>query len=343
MIPAVAIIITLSIVVFVHELGHLLAALKLGAKVEAFSIGFGPEIFGITFKGVRYKISVLPLGGYVKMKGENPDSKDAYESDSFWGLKPFSRIGVLASGSLMNFLTGAMIFSLLIYFTGLPKFTDKPIVGSVMVDMPAARAGIKEGDRIVSIDGVEVHTWQQMTGIVSKNKGEPLEIKIKRDNIFKTITLTPDVDKEIGRALIGITSKFEIIRMGIFGSFYEGFKYTLFLIWQIAISLWLIITGQIAAAVAGPVGIAHMVSQAAKAGVGSLFQIIAIISINLGFINLLPIPVLDGGSIVFALAEKIKGSPIDPKKINVCNIVGLALIATLLVIVTFNDIIRSFF
>lgn len=340
MISVLAIVVTISIVVFVHELGHFLVALKMGVKVEVFSIGFGPEIIGITYKDIRFRISIIPMGGYVKMKGENPSDETSVENDAFMGKEPIKRIAVLIAGAFMNFATGFVIFSFIIYFTGLPQFTDKPVIGSVMVDMPAEHAGIKEGDRIVSIDEVEIHSWQQMTAIVSKNTGEPLEMRIKRDALLKTITVTPKVDERIGRGLIGITSSFETIRLGILSSFYEGFKYTVFLIQQIAVSLWLIITGQMVAAVVGPVGIARVVSRAASEGLTHLFQLIAIISINLGFINLLPVPVLDGGHIVFAVLEKIKGSPLDPKKVNIANTVGLALILMLFLYVFVNDIIN---
>ncbi len=340
MISILAIIITISIVVFVHELGHFLAALKMKVNVEVFSIGFGPEIIGITHKGIRYRISIIPLGGYVKMKGENPLDESVNEDDSFMGKNPVQRIFILLAGAFMNFVTGFVIFSIIIYFTGLPQFTDKPVIGGIGSDSPAMIAGFKEGDRILAINAIEIRTWQEMSQVISKSGETELNIKIERADTLREIIVTPQINKNINRALIGISPHYEIVKMGFIGSILEGIKHTIFLCVKLAEALWLIVTGQMAAAVVGPIGIARVVSRAAGEGAVQLFQLIAIISINLGFINLLPVPVLDGGHILFAIIEKIKGSPLDPKKVNIANTVGLALILMLFLWVFFNDIVN---
>jgi regulator of sigma E protease len=336
-----AILVTFSIVVFVHELGHFIIALKSGVKVYVFSLGFGPEILGITYKGIRYRISAFPLGGYVKMKGENPDDEDARESDAFMGLEPIRRIGILGAGPLMNFIAGMIIFSLVIYTWGLPRFVDKPIIGGVAADSPAYRSGVKEGDKVISVNGKGVSTWQELSIYIGKSEGEPVQLRIKRNEEIIIISVKPEINEEIGRALIGITASFENVKLGFLKSFLEGAKYTIFLCWKLIEALWLMITGKMAAALTGPVGIAKVVTEAANEGIAQLFQLIALISVNLGFINLFPIPILDGGHIVIAVIEKIKGSPIDPKKVNIANIIGLAIILTLLFFVTWQDIIRG--
>lgn len=343
LLPIFSIILTFSIVVFVHELGHFLMAIKAGVKVETFSLGFGPEIMGITFRGIRFKLSVIPLGGYVKMKGENPEEKDARESDAFMGLDPIKRIGILMAGPGMNFIAAMLIFSMVVYFTGLSKFIDKPIIGGIAADSPAYQAGLKKGDRIVSVNGGEVSTWQDLTMLIGKNNETSVQLQIERDGEYIFIEIIPKMNEEIGRALIGITASFENIKLGLLGSFWEGFTYTLLLCLKMLESLWLMLTGKMAAAIAGPVGIAKIVTSAAGEGISNLFQLIAFISINLGIINLFPIPVLDGGHILFAVLEKIKGSPLDAKKINLANLIGLSLIITLLVFATWQDIIRNFF
>jgi len=342
-ISILSILITFSIVVFVHELGHFIVALRTGVKVYTFSLGFGPEIFGITYKGVRYRISAFPLGGYVKMKGENPEDKDARESDAFMGLPPLRRMAIIGAGPLMNFIAGMVIFSFVIYIWGLPRFVDKPIVGGVAVDSPASQSGIKEGDKIIAVDGKNVTTWQELSVYIGKSKEEFIQLQIEREEKIIILSVKPEINEEIGRALIGITASFETVKLGFLSSFVEGSKYTVILCWKLIEALWLMITGKMAAALTGPIGIAKVVTAAAHEGIAHLFQLIALISINLGFINLFPIPILDGGHIVIAVIEKIKGSPLDARKVNIANIIGLALILSLLFFVTWQDIIRGFF
>ncbi|MFW6134510.1 MAG: RIP metalloprotease RseP [Elusimicrobiota bacterium] len=343
MLTLIAIIITFSIVVFVHELGHFITALKFGVNVESFSLGFGPEILGFNHKGVRYKLSAFPLGGYVKMKGENLEEEQAMEEDSFMAQKPFKRIGILASGPIMNFITGMVIFSILFFITGYPRFQDKPIIGEVQKGSPAAEAGLKKGDKVLAVDSKQVATWTELSSLISEESGAPVELKIKRDNKIMTITATPKINEEIGRALIGITAPFEYVKLGIFGSIWEGLKYTVLLCIKLIQALWLMIAGKMEAAIAGPVGIAKIVSSAAGQGFTDLFHLIALISVNLGFINLFPIPIFDGGHIMFALWEKIKGSPLDAKKLSIANFIGLIIIISLLIFATWQDLVRFFF
>ena len=341
-ISILSILVTFSIVVFVHELGHFLIARNTGVKVYVFSLGFGPELIGVTHKGIRYRLSAFPLGGYVKMKGENPESEDARASDAFMGIDPIRRLGIIVAGPVMNFIAGMLIFSFLIYVWGLPMFIDKPIVGGVTLDSPAYKAGIKQGDKIVSINNKSISSWQEISTHVGKNKEVPLQLKIDRAGEFMMVEIIPEINEEMGRALIGITASFENVKLGFFGSLVEGAKYTIVLCWKLLETLWLIITGKMAAAVAGPVGIGQVITKAASEGIAHLLQLIALISVNLGFINLFPIPILDGGHIIFAVYEKIKGSPLDTKKVNIANAIGLSMIMALLLFATWQDILRIF-
>lgn len=338
-----AIILTFSIVVFVHELGHFLVALRVGVKVETFSLGFGPEIFGITRKGIRYRLSLLPLGGYVKMKGESVMEDGADEEDSFIAQPPLQRLKVLFSGPLMNFITGAFIFSMIMFFIGLPQASNETEIGDIMDDSPAMEAGLEEGDEIVSINGTETSTWDEIITTISENSDSELNIKINRNGEIIEVATRPVFMEEHDQKLIGIVPVIRKEKMGFFRSVYGGIKYTVFLTAEIIYSIGLMIAGKMPADVAGPVGIGGLISDAADRGISHLFQFIAMISINLGLINLFPIPVLDGGHIVFALIEKVKGSPVDEKKVGIANMIGVALLFTLLIFATWKDIARLFF
>jgi regulator of sigma E protease len=339
---ALSILITFSIVVFVHELGHFLTAISMGVRVYTFSLGFGPELFGITRKGIRYRISALPLGGYVKMKGESAEDEGAYESDGFMGQDPFKRIAILVAGPFMNFLTGMIIFSFVLYSSGLPRLVDKPVVGGfVSENTPAEKAGILPGDTVVSINDHEIKSWNDIAVNIESDKVN--HMVLKRDEQTLSVDVKAEINKELNRPLIGIMQSYEVVKLGFFKSIFEGARYTVLLCVRLVEALWLMISGQMKAAIAGPVGIAQIVSKAANEGLIQLFQLIALISVNLGFLNLLPIPILDGGHIVFSVVEKIKGSPLDMKKVNIANIIGMSLLLTLLIFAMWQDIIRLFF
>ncbi len=337
-----AIALTFTVVVFVHELGHLVTAVRAGVKVNAFSLGFGKEIAGFTRKGIRYKLSAIPFGGYVKMKGQDPAEEDAFEEGALMALSPFKRILVLFSGAGMNFLTGAVIFSALIFFTGLIQVVDKPVVGDVFEGRAAYEAGIERGDRILEIDGTPVETWTELTGIISSSEEKPLEFKIERDGFSESIYITPRIDPSSGRAMIGIAPGSETIKAGPFQSVIRGFAFTGVLTWNVLESVYLMITGRLEADIAGPIGIGMHISEAARYGIDRLFWLIALISVNLGLINLFPIPILDGGHIMFALAEKIKGSPLKLKTIQTANLIGLVILGLLIAYVIWSDMLSLY-
>ncbi|MDA3792267.1 MAG: RIP metalloprotease RseP [Elusimicrobia bacterium] len=339
-----AVVFTFSVVVFVHELGHFLVALKTGILVETFSLGFGPEIIGFTRSGIRYKLSAIPLGGYVKMKGEDPDAEGAEDRDSFMGQTPFKRIGVLVAGPLMNFFTGIVIFASIIYLAGMPVITDKPVIGEIMPASPAAAAGIEPGDRIVAVNGEKPGTWTELAELIDAQGAEgEIYFKISRAGKITDIAVAPLYDEDAGRHLIGITALIQMKKAGLLKSITEGAKYTGYICARLVSALYLMITGRMEAAISGPIGIAKIVSQTAAKGMTQFFQLLAFISVNLGFLNLLPIPILDGGHVLIALIEKAKGSPVDPRKVNIANIVGFSLLITLMLFATYKDIVRLFF
>ena len=336
-----SIIITFGLVIFFHELGHLIAAKRMGVRVEKFSLGFGPEWLGFTKGGTRYVVSLIPVGGYVKMAGEHPGEKRQGTPDEFLSQKWWRRILIVASGPAMNFILAIVIFSLMAFFVGImiPHY-ESTEVGSVIPEMPAEKAGVLEKDKIISIDGKEVNNWNEMAEIIHSQPGEEISVKILRGKEEILLKIIPQYDEVRGVGLIGIGPAWHTRRYNFISSIFAGFQQTAFLIVLTLKYIWLMLLGAVKPAVTGPVGIAQMVAQVARTGVYQLLSLIALISAEIGLFNLFPIPLLDGGHATFYLVEGITGKPVDEKKMRIAQAIGAAIIVFLLVLVTYQDILR---
>ncbi|MDH5661752.1 MAG: RIP metalloprotease RseP [Elusimicrobiota bacterium] len=336
-----SIIITFGLVIFFHELGHLIAAKRMGVRVEKFSLGFGPEWLGFTKGGTRYVVSLIPVGGYVKMAGEHPGEKRQGTPDEFLSQKWWRRILIVASGPAMNFILAIVIFSLMAFFVGImiPHY-ESTEVGSVIPEMPAEKAGVLEKDKIISIDGKEVNNWNEMAEIIHSQPGEEISVKILRGKEEILLKIIPQYDEVRGVGLIGIGPAWHTRRYNFISSIFAGFQQTAFLIVLTLKYIWLMLLGAVKPAVTGPVGIAQMVAQVARTGVYQLLSLIAVISAEIGLFNLFPIPLLDGGHATFYLVEGITGKPLDEKKMRIAQTIGAAIIVFLLVLVTYQDILK---
>ncbi len=344
-------LILLGILIFVHELGHFIVAKLMKVKVLKFSLGFGPKVIGRKIGETEYLISSFPLGGYVKMLGEEgveeiPEEEKprAYNYQPVW-----RRFLIVFSGPLFNLLFASLIFAL-IFMVGFPVLL--PQVGEVMPDSPAARVGLLKGDTITEIEGRPINRWDEMTEIIHKNPGRELLVKIKRDNQTIQFKITPEKKevpnifgekKEVG--LIGIKplGATRIERVALHKAVINGIEKT----WDISVLTVVSIIKLIqriipAETIGGPILIFQMAGQEAAHGPLSFFTFMAIISINLGVLNLLPIPILDGGHILFLLIEAVRRKPLSEKVIMVAQRVGLAIIITLMVFAFYNDIMRLF-
>jgi len=336
-----SIVFTFGLVIFFHELGHLFAAKRMGVRVEKFSLGFGPEWFGFTKGGTRYVVSLIPVGGYVKMAGEHPEDKRKGTADEFLSQKWWRRILIVASGPVMNFILAVAIFSLIGFFAGItiPHY-ESTEVGSVLPEMPAEKAGVVKGDKILSIDGREVGNWKEMAEIIHSKPGQEIKVKILRERKEILLKVTPQYDEGRGVGLIGISPAWHIKKYNFISSLWGGFQQTLFLIILTLKYIWLMLSGAVKPAVAGPIGIAQMVAQVARTGIYQLLSLIAVISAEIGLFNLFPIPLLDGGHAMFYLVEGITGKPLDENKMRIAQTIGAAIIIFLLVLVTYQDILR---
>lgn len=331
-------IVIIGVLVFFHELGHFLAAKASGMMVQEFALGMGPTIFSVTRGETKYALRMLPVGGFLRVVGEeNEEDKDSIPESRRYDKKPvWQRMAFVIGGPIFNFILAAFIFATMFVFVGVPS--TQPIIGTVAPDWPAATAGLKSGDRIVSINGIPVATWTDLQEAISKNAGTPLDFVVNRGSTQQVIVITPKVDESSQRAMVGVSP--QSMRYNIFRSLYLGVKEMLWFTAEILSVLGNMLTGRSPAEGAGPIGMIVMVGQVARTGIVNLLSFAAIISIQLGLFNLLPIPALDGSKLVFLTLEGLRGKPIDPDRENMVHFVGFVLLMAMLVIFTFKDLQR---
>ncbi|MCG8355085.1 MAG: RIP metalloprotease RseP [Kiloniellales bacterium] len=353
-------LVILTILVFVHEMGHYLIARYNGVRVEVFSVGFGPELFGYTDKAkTRWKFSVIPLGGYVKMFGDLnasslPDPRIVnMSSDDQAEAFPFKRLSqrswIVAGGPLANFLFAVVLLAGLFAFVGQP-FTPA-VVGEVQEDSAAAEAGIMPGDRIVRIDGGEIERFEEVQRIVRLSPEQLLEVTVLRDGGEVTLQVTPRrtvFDDNLGNkqeiGLLGVSrSGVEYVRHGPIEATWRAMEETVSLTLGTLKAVGQMIAGtRSAKELGGPIRIAEMSGQVAEIGLVSVIWFMAVLSINLGLINLFPIPMLDGGHLLFFGIEALRGRPLGERAQEYGFRIGLALVLSLMVFATWNDIVRIY-
>ncbi|MFH1449003.1 MAG: RIP metalloprotease RseP [bacterium] len=428
-ITILATLLTLGLVIFFHELGHFIMAKKVGVKVEKFSIGFGPKLLGFNYNGTQYLISAIPLGGYVKMKGEERSEELTGEVDEFYSRPVGDRAKIVFFGPLLNFIL-AFLFFIMVFMIGLPvlkldnrvglvekgslawkegvqkgdvithvngkkveewedaeeaflkgslkgkivievvredKLLKKvliiseedqskflgihpfipPVVGKLEKGSPALKAKMEEGDEILKINEKDISCWSEMSEIIHHSKPTPLKILVKRKDqeiLFKITPILKEIQGKEGViqvGAIGISPKTKIQRYGPIDSIKKAFTQLVISIQYVFFVLWKLISGGISVKyLAGPLGIAQIAGQQAQGGLMSLLFFIAFLSVNLGVLNLLPIPALDGGHLLFFALEKLRGKALSGKTQEITSQVGFSILIALILFVTFNDILR---
>ncbi|NEZ46081.1 RIP metalloprotease RseP [Clostridium niameyense] len=328
----IAAIIAFGVLVIVHEFGHFIMAKANGIKVEEFSIGMGPKLFGIKGKETEYLIKLLPIGGYVKMLGDEGKSDD---DRAFNNKSPLRKLSVVAAGPFMNLVLSILLFAILASQRGYLA----PIVQKVVPNGPAAVVGIKNGDEILKVNNKNVSTWEDFVTEVYMSNGSSLDITISRDNEKKNIKVLPIKDKEENRFMIGIYPT-QVTNPTVGQSIKYGFTETGSLVKQTFGFFKTLFTGRISKNdVGGPLTIIKVSGKAAKAGIMSLMAFAAYISSQLAIFNIIPFPALDGGYIVLFISEIITGKKIDENKLGVLNYIGFSILMALMVLVTIKDIV----
>jgi regulator of sigma E protease len=354
-------LVVLTILVFVHEMGHYLIARRNGVKVETFSIGFGPELFGRNDRhGTRWKLSMIPLGGYVKMYGDADAASSPSDtlgemtaeqrSVSFHHKRLGQRAAIIAGGPGANFLFTIVIYTILFMTVG--HGVTPPGVGEVMPESAAAAAGIQKGDLITSIDGRTVNSFEDIVQVVLLNTGTPIDLAIQRDGAERKLTVTPQmVDQKdrfgnhhrLGQLGIRATTQAVFTRLNPASAVWEAGRSTWNTITTTLDGVGQMITGaRTTEDLGGPIKIATMSGEVAKGGIIPLINFMALLSVNLGLINLFPIPVLDGGHLLFYAAEALLGRPLGQRAQEYGFRIGLALVLTLMVFATWNDLVHQF-
>ncbi|MBI2268650.1 MAG: RIP metalloprotease RseP [Candidatus Blackburnbacteria bacterium] len=338
----------LSLLIFVHEFGHFIVAKKSGIKIEEFALGFPPRLISKKIGETIYSLNAIPIGGFVRLYGED-SAVTKNRNRSFYYKGKGVRALVSIAGVLANFLLGVLAFGIVFWAQGIPQTTDKIQVNAIAENSPAQQVGLAEGDEILKVNNEKVDQVQKFISIVDQNKGKEILLTVKRDSQEFEIRVVPRIDPPKHEGPLGVAVSDMILAQPPFWqrpfvSFWYGFSEATTWVGNTVLGFWSMITGAIRgeapSGVTGPIGIFQVTSAFAKLGILPLLTFIAILSINLAVLNIVPFPALDGGRLLFIVAETLFGKRILPSFEKVIHIAGLIILLTLIFLVTIQDIRR---
>jgi len=337
----ILVIVGISALILVHELGHFLVAKFFDIKVEEFGFGFPPRLFFKKIGETIYSFNLLPFGGFVRLLGESPEaSVPASEERRSFSVQPaWKRMAVILAGVVMNFLLGWLIISA-VFMIGAPKAI---IITDVQAASPAAAAQLEIGDQIIGFS-----TTDEFVAYVQEHKGEEIAVQIRHNGTTNTVGMTPRVNPPTGQGALGLAfTEAGLERRPVLQSLGHGFLTSIFIVQTIAVGLYqllatLVTQGHLMAGFVGPVGIFGVANQSASLGLAYLLQLIGLISLNLFLLNALPFPALDGGRFLFILIEKIKGKPLSPQLERSANALGFVVLLLLMIAITVRDVVKLF-
>lgn len=347
-------LIVLGVIVFLHEFGHFSMAKLFGVKVDEFGLGFPPKIIGRKYKDTEYTLNAIPLGGFVRIMGEDGANKN--DVNSFASKPIWQKIIILSAGVVMNLLLAMVIFSIIIFakfpqdITNIPEDQLPNNIESSYIQLnyiaeggAASKSGLQVMDKVLSIDGVAIQTVDDFRDQVANKINTEVVFEIQRKNevLMKNVLVEQGVGESEGRGVVGVQlGRVAIVKSSFTESIYEGVKHTIDLTLMTVEALWSMVVGSSSLEVSGPVGIVKMTGQAARLGILTLLNFMAIISINLAIINIIPFPGLDGGRILFLLIEKVKGSPLNAELEDKIHSLGFMILLLLMLLVTYRDLTK---
>lgn len=338
MLTILATIFVFGIIVFIHEFGHFITAKASGMRVDEFAIGFGPAIAKKRKGETLYSIRAIPLGGYNKIAGMDPE--EPLDDRSFLNKPVWKRFIVIAAGAVFNFLLAIVIFFMIYAVNGIQTPSMEPVVGNMMSNSPAMTAHMTVNDRIVSINGKPVNEWTDISKSLQGTANTLVPIVVNRDGVNQELTVIPEAVGNEGRAVIGINPVMNSMPLNVAEAVVQSLHTTGFVLVSMVDGIWSMITGHTNAELAGPIGVAQMAGQVAESGFANLFQFTALLSLNLGVINLLPIPALDGGHLIVLIIEGITRRRLPAKALQYIQMTGIVILLALFVYATTHDISR---
>ena len=337
-ITIIATIFVFGLLVLFHEFGHFATAKLTGMRVDEFAIGFGPKLASYRRGETLYSLRAIPLGGFNKIAGMDPDEE---KDERSYSSKPIlARMLVILAGSAMNFVLPVLIFFCIYATAGIGTPSPEPVLGDVMAGKSAANAGLRAGDRIVEINGQPIGAWKDFVAVVQVSGGRVLDVRYERAGEQRQTSLIPEYDEQAKRALIGVVSAVDTYRPGIGEAAGLAVQNTYMIMYRMLEGLGLMFSGRADAEVSGPLGVAQMAGEVAQLGLLPLLQFAAFLSVNLGIINLLPVPALDGGHFVTLLLEALRGKPMGAKSTQYAQMVGFVLLLALMLFATFKDLLK---
>lgn len=347
---ALAIVFVFGLLVMIHEFGHYIVARLNGIKVLEFAFGFGPKIVGYKGKETEYNLRAVPLGGFVRLYGMDPEVNEdgeqvlapSYDPHSFMNKKVWKRMAVIAAGPIMNFVLAISLFMLVFAYYGIPTAGNGNTIGSLIQGKPASQIGIQAGAKVLAIDGVVTPDWNSLTNAIHSRPNQKIVLTVEQGGKQQSFTLQTEKDAQTGYGMVGIAPEVMYQKTSLLDSAKYGMQRTVDFTRFIVVTLTQMITGRAPAEVGGPVAIAQAIGEGAEQGWASLLGLTGVLSIQLGLLNLFPIPALDGSRLVFLLVEGLRGKPVKPERENFIHLVGFVLLLMVMIAVTYQDILKLF-
>jgi len=343
LISAVGVLLAFGVVIFIHEMGHFLVAKWNGVKVERFSFGLGPEALGFTWGETRYCLAWIPLGGEVRMAGEMEPGADltaVRDPREFFAKTWYQRVSIVLAGPAMNYVLAWGLFVFVFLLWGNPSPSGDPVVGELLEGGAAQAAGLRTGDRVLSVAGKDVMSWSAMATVIHQSPEQPVELRVETAGVERVLTVTPKKDPVTGTGLIGIAPLIQYAPLPLRSALRQGFFQTSFWTKHTLSYLGQKIIHREKPDLSGPIGIAGVIAKSTKSGPQDYLFLVALISLGIGLFNLFPIPMLDGGHLVYFLWEGVFRKPVPQKAVQMANTVGMVLLIGVLVFATYSDVRR---